>query len=92
MIELKKDAYGAAADRSGAATFPQAKTTPLLDNERVTVSDYTAPPAARHHHVHDTVIVWVDGSTPHAIFVPRGTVHDTDQTGTTTRATVFELK
>jgi quercetin dioxygenase-like cupin family protein len=94
MIELKKGAYGAGgADRSAAAPFPQTKAMPLLDNERVTVWDYTTPPpATRHAHAHDTVIVWIDGSTPHALFVPRGTVHDTDETGGAQRATVFELK
>ena len=66
-----------------------------IDNERVTVWDYT-PPARRdappHRHRLDAVVVWLEGSTPHAAFLPRGTSHASERIGGVTHATIFELK
>jgi len=93
MIELKQDAPSGQADASGTAPpFTAGGARPLLDNERVTVWDYTPPPKpVTHRHAHDAVGVWIDGTTPHAVWIPRGTAHAGDMAGAS-RATIFELK
>ena len=55
---------------------------PLLDNERVTVWDYTRPrPATKHSHPMDTFVVWTEGRAGHAVFLPAGTVHTDEPIG-----------
>ena len=96
MIELKEDAAGNQADRSASApAFSGDGVMPTLDNERVTVWDYARPARAnapRHRHALDAVVVWMEGSTPHAAFLPRGTSHASESIGAATHATIFELK
>jgi hypothetical protein len=36
--------------------------------------------------------VWIQEQTPHAVFVPAGTIHSEEQTGVISEATIFELK
>jgi hypothetical protein len=93
MLELKGDGpSGTVKKTAGVAAFT-GSAMPLLDNERVTVWDYTRPPqAVRHSHPVDTFVVWTEGRTGHAVFVPAGTVHTDEPIGTATKATVFELK
>jgi quercetin dioxygenase-like cupin family protein len=93
MIELKQDAPSGQTDASGTAPpFTASGAMPLLDNERVTVWDYTPPPKpVTHRHAHDAVGVWIEGQTPHAVWIARGTTHATDMAGAS-RATIFELK
>jgi predicted metal-dependent enzyme (double-stranded beta helix superfamily) len=67
----------------------------LLDNERVTVWHYSygfGMDGPRHQHDRDTVVVWIEERTPHAVFVPAGTIHSEEQTGVISDATIFELK
>jgi hypothetical protein len=67
----------------------------LLDNERVTVWKYSygfGMDGPRHRHDRDTVVVWIQERTPHAVFVAAGTVHSEEQTGVISDATIFELK
>lgn len=93
MIELKQDAPSGQADTSGTAPpFTAGGAMPRLDNERVTVWDYT-PPAnpAPHRHAHDAVGVWIDGQAPRAVWIARGTTHTGDMGGAS-HATIFELK
>jgi len=104
MIELKGDGPSGKIEKTpGVAAFT-GSTMPLLDNERVTVWDYVTgsdagqssrrglTPAARHSHPMDTVVVWTEGRVGHAAFVPAGTVHADEPSGTATKATIFELK
>ena len=46
----------------------------------------------RHRHDRDAVTVWVVDGTPHAAFVPAGTVHSEEQLGVISSATIFEIK
>jgi hypothetical protein len=67
----------------------------LLDNERVTVWKYSyglGMDGPRHRHDRDTIVVWIQDRTPHAVFVPAGTIHSEEQTGVISEATIFELK
>jgi hypothetical protein len=67
----------------------------LLDNERVTVWKYSygfGMDGPRHRHDRDTVVVWIQEQTPHAVIVPAGTIHSEEQAGVISEATIFELK
>ena len=104
MVELKGD--GRSGKRVTSTDVPAfaGNAMPLLDNERVTVWDYSSgsdpgrtsgrgpTPAARHSHPMDTVVVWTEGRVGHAVFVPAGTVHTDEPIGAATKATIFELK
>lgn len=106
MIELKGDGPSGKVETMNTAAGVAAfigNTTPLLDNERVTVWDYPgSDPVARggrgltptppHRHTMDTVVVWTEGPTGHASFVPAGTEHADEPIGAATKATLFELK
>jgi hypothetical protein len=98
MIELKGDGPSGKVDKTAGVAAFTGNTMPLLDNERVTVWDYTSgsdpglTPPARHRHPLDTVVVWTEGRTGHAVFMPAGTVHTDEPIGTATKATIFELK
>lgn len=96
MIELKGDGPSGKVRKvdktAGVAAFT-GNMMPLLDNERVTVWDHTRPAqSARHRHPLDTVVVWTDGRTGHAVFMPAGTVHADEPIGAAMKATIFELK
>ena len=92
MIELKGDGPShTVAKTPGVAAFT-GTAMPLLDNERVTVWDYTKAPSTRHSHPMDTFVVWTEGRAGHAVFLPAGTVHAEEPIGAATKATIFELK
>lgn len=94
MIELKGDgASGKVNNASQVAAF-KGSAMPLLDNERVTVWDYTRSsiPPSPHRHPMDTVVVWTEAARGHAVFMPAGTVHAEEPTGGAAKATIFELK
>ena len=93
MIELKGDGPSGKIEKTaGVAAFTGA-SMPLLDNERVTVWDFTRPAqASRHSHPMDTFVVWTEGRVGHAVFLPAGTVHADEPIGTAAKATIFELK
>ena len=104
MIELK--GVGPSGKMKKTTRIPAftGQTMPLLDNERVRVWDYTSgsepieiarqslAPFSRHSHPMDTFVVWSEGRTGHAVFLPAGTVHTGEPIGTATKATIFELK
>jgi len=93
FVEMKRaGAYG--TDEGGsAAVFPGSGATQKLDNERVTVWEFTQkPPAAPHRHTHDAVVAAIDGQTPRAVWVKRGTVHSDEGAGAASRYYVFEIK
>jgi len=96
MIEIKGDGPTGKVVRvdktAGVAAFTS-NAVPLLDNDRVTVWDYTRPAqSARHSHPMDTVVVWPEGRVGHAAFLPAGTVHTDEPSGAAAKATIFELK
>jgi hypothetical protein len=65
FIELKHDrASGAAETKSSLPpAFPRDGAKPLLDDERVTIWDYTwkiGVSGVRAQHAHETVFIWLD--------------------------------
>jgi hypothetical protein len=92
MIELKGDSpSGIVKETAGVA--PLARGATLLDNPRITASSYARPAQPiQHGHALDTVVVWADERAGHAVFVPAGTVHTGEASGTAATATIFELK
>ena len=97
FIEMKDDGP------TGRTAAPSEEAPPmsgiggkqLLDNDRVTVWAYAwglGMDGPRHRHDRDTVVVWIQDRTPHAVWVPAGTVHSEEQTGVISEATIFELK
>lgn len=95
FVEMKLPGSYGADDPTDAdvPAFPAANGVKKLDNERVIVWEYASPPgAARHRHSRDAVAVAIDGQHPRATWIPRGTVHESDDTGPASRLYVFELK
>ena len=93
MIELKGDGPSGKIDKSSNITPFSGSSMPLLDNSRVTVwDDPPRPSSGQHRHTMDTVVVWSDGRTGHAVFLPAGTVHSEEPIGAAAKATIFELK
>jgi len=92
FVEMKQAGpYG--TDTSGdAPAFTGSGATQKLDNERVTVWEFMQAPSGRHRHAHDAVVAAIDGQTPRAIFVKRGTVHADEGAGAASRYYVFEIK
>jgi hypothetical protein len=93
FFEMKEDAASGRRDPAGGpGPFPGDGAKQLLDNARITAWEF-APGARRpHRHSRDAVMVWLEGDTAHAAFVPLGTVHAAEATGAAARAYVFELK
>jgi quercetin dioxygenase-like cupin family protein len=94
MIELKGDGPSGKINAASQVGSFSGGSMPLLDNQRVTVWDYTrsSVPPAPHRHSMDTVVVWTDGRTGRAVFMPAGTVHSEEPIGSALKATIFELK
>jgi len=104
MLELKGDGPSHVVKKAAGVAAFTGSTMPLLDNERVTVWDYSSVagsgrgpgrgliPAVGHSHPMDTFIVWTEGRAGHAVFLPAGTVHADEPIGTATKATIFEVK
>ncbi len=94
FVEMKRPGpYGADAAAGGAPAFTGEGATQKLDNERVTVWEYTrAPAGSRHRHLHDAVVVAIDGQRPRATWVAQGTAHVDESAGTASRVYVFEIK
>jgi hypothetical protein len=104
FVEMKQPGpYDAETSGSGTAAgdapaFPGDSATQRLDNDRVTVWEFTRMPSSRRHrHTHDAVAVEIDGQHPRATWIARGTVHSgeaaaPDGSKTVSRLYVFELK
>lgn len=93
MIELKGDGPSGKTQKTAGVPAFTGAAMPLLDNERVTVWDYSKPAQAlRHSHPMDTFVVWSEGRAGHATFLPAGTVHAEEPIGASGKATIFELK
>jgi hypothetical protein len=104
MLELKGGGPSGKSEKTAGVAAFTGNTMPLLDNERVTVWEYTSgsdpgqnsrrglTPPSRHSHPMDTFVVWTKGRAGHAVFIPAGTVHTDEPIGTATKATIFELK
>jgi len=98
FVELKEEApLGRAAHVQEGAPPPVSDIgiKKLVDNDRVTVWAYSyglGPDGPRHRHDLDAVVVWIADGTPHAVWVPAGTIHSEEDVGVITEATIFELK
>jgi hypothetical protein len=94
FVELKlPGSYGVDAAGGGAAAFPGEGATARLDNDRVAVWKLTpAHPATPHRHTRDAVVVAIDGRSPRAVWIQRGTVHGDEGAGNASRLFVFEIK
>ncbi len=94
FVEMKEGApSGQMAQATTSPAFPQGGATQFLDNERVTAWELTPQVApAPHRHLRDAVVMSFTGSVPHVSFVPQGTSHADDGTGSADRAYVYELK
>lgn len=92
MIELKGDGPSGKVEKTAGVAAFTGSTMPLLDNERVTVWDYTKAAPVKHSHPMDAFVVWTEGRVGHAVFIPAGTAHTDEPIGTATKATIFELK
>src|SRR5262249_17874621 len=93
FVEMKlAGAYGTDSGGGGAPAFSGSGATQKLDNERVTVWEFTQPSVGRHRHTHDAVVAAINGENPRAVWIPRGTVHDDEGAGAASRYYVFEIK
>lgn len=94
FVEMKQPGqFGGDAGRAGTPAFPTSGATQKLDNERVTIWEFTQKPApASHRHTHDAVVIVFDGGQPRATWVSRGTVHSDEGGGGGSRVYVIELK
>jgi predicted metal-dependent enzyme (double-stranded beta helix superfamily) len=94
FVEMKRPGpYGADKAPGGAPAFTGEGATQKLDNERVTVWEYTRAPAGPpHRHLHDAVVVAIDGQRPRAAWVAQGTTHVDEGAGAASRVYVFEIK
>jgi hypothetical protein len=94
FVELKQAGpYGAESGDGDVPPFSGAGATQKLDNDRVTVWEFTQKPAdAPHRHLHDAVVTAIDGQKPRALFVKRGTSHRDEGAGAASRYYVFEIK
>ena len=82
-----------AAAAKDAPAFTGAGATQKLDNDRVTVWEYVGPiAAARHTHLHDTVVVSIESPTPRATWIRKGTVHADEGATRASRVYLFEIK
>ena len=93
FVEMKqKSPYGTSAS-DGALTFAGIGGTQKLDNDRVTVWEFTQPPPAiSHRHTHNTVVVAFGSTPPKVVWVEQGTVHADEGVGGASRVYVFEIK
>jgi len=94
FVEMKvAGAYGTDPAAAGTPAFSGQGATQKLDNDRVTVWEYTQPPpGGAHRHLHDVVVVGLGNGTPRALWVKRGTVHSDEGAGGAPRVYVFEIK
>jgi len=94
FVEMKRPgSYGVDAASGGATVFPGESATGKLDNDRVAVWELAPRSAATpHRHRRDAVVVAIDGRSPRAVWIPRGTVHGDEGAGNASRIFVFEIK
>jgi hypothetical protein len=94
FVEMKQPgSYGTDAAVANVPAFSGGGGVQKLDNERVTVWEFGGTPAARpHRHTHDSVVVAIDGQTPRASWIKRGTVHSDEGGDNASRIYVFEIK
>jgi hypothetical protein len=94
FVEMKQQgAYGTDTTAGGVAAFGGEGGTQRLDNERVTIWEFAgAPPSKPHRHTRDAVVAAINGGSPRAIWVKRGTVHSDESAGAAGRVYIFEIK
>jgi hypothetical protein len=94
FVEMKEPGpYGTAASAGGPPAFSGDGAVQKLDNERVTVWEFTAkPPARPHRHTHDAVVVAAGGASPRALWIKQGTTHSDEGVGDAPRIYVLEIK
>ena len=94
FVELKQSGpYGTAAAGGDAPAFSGNGATQKLDNERITVWEFAQRPApSLHRHTRDAVVVDIDGQSPRATWVAKGSVHRDEGSGNASLIYVFEIK
>ena len=93
FVEMKHAGpYGTDSASGDAPAFAGQGATQKLDNQRVTVWEFLQPSSGPHRHTHDAVVAAIDGRTPRAVWVKRGTVHADEGAGAASRYYVFEIK
>ena len=93
FVEMKRQGpYGSDATGNGPE-FSGVGGTQKLDNDRVTVWEFTQSPAAKsHRHVHDAVVVAIGEPEPTASWIAQGTIHTEEGPLRATRIYLFEIK
>ena len=94
FVEMKRqEPYGTADAAKDAPAFTGTGATQKLDNDRVTVWEYVGPiAAARHTHLHDTVVVSIESPAPRATWIRKGTAHADEGAARASRVYLFEIK
>src|SRR5262249_1404485 len=94
FVEIKESrAYSAHNAPSSARIFAGEGATQKLDNDRVTVWEYTrAPETQRHLHVRDGVVVAFQSGKPSVTWIDGGGLHEIEGTDDASRVYVFEIK
>jgi len=94
FVEMKRqEPYGLAQlVPDGPIGFSGIGATQKLENERVTVWETVGPAKATFHtHYFDSVAVTIEGPTPKATWIRKGTVHTGEGAAGGARVYVFEI-
>jgi len=96
FVEFKEPSpLGAPDTNAPTPEFPGTSGKKVRESERLVIWEFIPPPgaaASAHYHARDAVVVSFTNMKPRVTFVPRGTVHNDEQTRGAERAYVFELK
>ena len=96
FVEFKEpQPLGAVDARTSPPAFPGMSGRQLRDSDRVTIWELAPAPGPSgppHLHPRDGVIVAFTELKPRVTFVPRGTVHNDEQTSGANRVFAFEVK
>jgi hypothetical protein len=95
FIEIKDEPRAAPIDSGGLPPFPDARGTPLVDNDRVTAWEFVPAPSTQtvgHRHRHDTVVVTFAEGRPTVSFAAAGMSHSVEGVARAERVYAFEIK
>lgn len=96
FVEFKEpEPLGIVHTETNTPVFPDALGKKVRESERLVLWEFIPTPGpahAPHYHARDAVMVAFKNLKPSVTFIPRGTVHNDEQTSGANRAYVFELK